>query len=120
MISLVMAMGIMKFLPESTAVPLFSNDEAARQFFDKHSISLPANTPVLLFSGSCQSCAALKAQLSGAGITFIEQDSVQQPSALPLLEAAKTATGSAQLPKVIVRNQVIKADLQAIRAALKG
>ena len=119
-ITLILAIGIMKFLPESTAVPLFSNEASARKFFEQHKIDLPERVPVILSSGSCKSRDALKAQLSGAGITFIEQDSAEDPSALPLFEAAKTATGSPELPKVIVGGKVIKADLQAIKSALKG
>jgi glutaredoxin len=120
LLTIVLAIGLMKFLPEKTTVPLFSDDKTAQQFFEKNQISLPSKMPILLVTTPCDSCKALKAQLSAAGIQYVEQDVVANASAVPLFQAAKTASGNPDLPKVIIDNKIIPPTISTIRSELGG
>ncbi len=120
LVTLVLGIGMMKFLPENTSTPIFSNDEVARKFFEQHQISLSPQVPLLLGSDSCAPCNALRTQLTQAGIKFIEQNPVVDVQVQPLLQAIQNATGNKDLPKVVIGSKVVKPNLHAIKSALNG
>ena len=120
LITLVLGIGMMKFLPTHAATPLFPNEEVARKFFEQHQISLSPQVPLVLGNETCAPCNELRSQLTQAGIQFIEQNPVINAQAQPLLEAINNATGNKVLPKVIVGTKLVDPNVTAIKAALKG
>ncbi len=120
LITLVLGIGMMKFLPERTATPLFPNEDVARKFFEQHQISLPPQVALVLGNETCAPCNELRSQLTQAGIQFIEQNPVINAQAQPLLEAIKNATGNNDLPKVIIGTKVVNPNVTAIKSALNG
>jgi hypothetical protein len=120
LVTLVLGIGMMKFLPESATTPLFPSEELAQKFFQQHQISLPPRVALVLGNETCGPCNELKSQLTQAGIQFVEQNPAVNPQAQPLLEAIKTATGNKDLPKVVIGTKVVKPNVKAIKSELNG
>jgi glutaredoxin len=118
LVTIVVAIGMTRFLPQNTTTPLFANEETATKFFQQHRISIPPKVPLVLAGVPCSSCTTLKAELSAAGIEFIEQDPGTNAAAQSLFEAAKKATGTTHLPQVIIGTKVVKADVRVIKSEL--
>ncbi len=119
-ITLVLAIGFMKFLPPSTTSTLFPNEQAAQKFLQQHRLSLPPRVPVILVGTNCGPCNALTSELRTAGIRFIEHAPAEDADARPLWDLIKNATGNSDLPKVVIGNKIVKPTLAAIKSELPG
>lgn len=115
LIALVVGVGMVRLLPPKLATPLFYSEEDNERFLSRMGMESLSDVPLVLVASQCGgACDDLRAQLTQHGVTFDELDIDTQYGRAYFLKAAE-ASGSNDLPKVIVGASLVRPDALSVK-----
>lgn len=118
-IALVLGIGMVRVLPPRLTTPLFHSQEDADKFHQRFGIEEAPEAAILLVTEECGAvCDKLRAEMNQYAVPYDEYD-IDSPYGKAFFRQAVEASGSNELPKVIVGLSVVRPDAVSIKRVLQ-
>ncbi len=116
--ALVLGIGMVRLLPPRLTTPLFYSPQDGEKFYQRLGIEEVSDVAILLVPEACGAvCDQLRADMSRNGVQYDEYD-VESPYGKAFFQKAVEASGSNELPKVIVGSLIVRPDAISVRRVL--
>lgn len=119
-IALVLGIGMVRLMPPRLATPLFYSQQDEEKFLQRLGFEGSPGTAILLVAEGCgEVCDKLRAEMRQQGISYDEYD-VESNYGKAFFQRAVEASGSNELPKVIVGSSIVRPDAMAVKRVLQS
>lgn len=119
LVALVLGIGMVRLLPPKLATPLFYSAQDSQEFLVKLGTETLSEVPVMLVREGCgEACDKLRAEMNQHGVEYDEYD-VSSPYGKVFFQKAVDASGSSELPKVIVGDVIVRPDAVSVKRVVQ-
>jgi glutaredoxin len=116
-VALVIGFGLINVLPKHVTKPFFGTEKARSDFFNQFGAAVDPKVPYVLVAERCKECDALVAGLDEAKIPYTLKLVTEDPMGQELYAKSQIASGSKNLPKVILGTEMVDPDLDSVKLA---
>jgi hypothetical protein len=117
-IALILGIGMVRLLPPRLTTPLFYSPQDGEKFYQRLGIEEVSDVAILLVPEGCAAaCDKLRADMSRNGVQYDEYD-VESSYGKAFFQKAVEASGSNDLPKVIVGSSIVRPDAISVKRVL--
>ncbi len=118
-VALVLGIGMVRLLPPRLTTPLFQSQQDEEKFLQQIGFENRPGSALLLVAEGCGgACDKLRADLQQQGVAYEEYD-VQSAYGKAFFQRAVAASGSEELPKVIVGASIVRPDAISVKRVIR-